>query len=347
MKRTLLLMLVLLTLILCVACAGPDSEDTAVIGGADGPTDIVVGGPEVEGGDEVTLVLDWTPNINHSGAYAALALGYFAEQGINVDIVQPGDNYALQLVASGQAEFGFSYQEEVTYARMADMPVKSLAAVIQHNTSCFAAPTDKGIKTVADFAGRVYGGWGGEVEQALLDYLVEREGLDQPVEVVNLGSADFFAATAGDIDFSWIFYGVTGVEAELRGVPLDLIWLKDIDPAFDYYTPVIVAEEGWLAENGDLAARFMAALSKGYQYADAHPAETADILSACAPELDAELVAAGQDWLAGRYQDDAPYWGWQDEAVWSDFAAWLIERGLLDAGFNAADAFTNDYLPQE
>lgn len=330
MKKVLLIMLSLMLVCSLAACAPTEDEQT--------PTDAQL--------DPITIVLDWVPNINHTGLYVAEANGYFAEQGLDVEIIQPGDNYALQLVAAGQAEFGVSYQEEVTFAREADIPVISIAAVIQHNTSCFAAPKANNISTIADFAGKTYGGWGGEVEEALINYLVESEGLDEPVEIINIGSADFFAATESNVDFSWIYYGVTGIEAELRGVELDTIYLKDIDQAFDYYTPVLVAEEAWLAENGDIATRFLAAVSKGYQFADDNPAEAADILLEAAPESGAELVKAGQEWLAGQYQADAPYWGYQDEVIWQDFADWLYERGLLAEQFDGAAAFTNEYLPQ-
>jgi ABC-type nitrate/sulfonate/bicarbonate transport system substrate-binding protein len=326
MKKTLLLLLGLLSLPLFAAC-DTNSETP----------------PETA---KLTVVLDWVPNINHSGLYVALANGYFAAQGLDVEIVQPGDNYALQLVAAGQAEFGVSYQEEVTFARDQAIPVVSVAAVIQHNTSCFAAPASKGIHSVADFAGKKYGGWGGAVEEALLGYLAESENFAAPVEIINIGSSDFFAATESSVDFSWIFYGVTGIEAELRGVALDTIFLKDIDPAFDYYTPVLVAEESWLAANPDIVRRFLAAVSEGYQYADSHPEEAATILLAAAPELDADLVTTGQLWLSGQYTDDAAFWGEQQEAVWQDFGDWLYQRGLLTNPFDAESAFTNDYLPQ-
>ena len=295
--------------------------------------------------EQITVVLDWYPNPNHTGLYVAEANGYFAEQGLDVEIVQPGDNYALQLVAAGQAEFGVSYQEEVTFARETDIPVVSIAAVIQHNTSCFAAPKDNNISTIADFAGKTYGSWGGLVEEPLINYLVESEGLSDPVEVINIGTTDFFTATETTVDFSWIYYATTGIEAELRGVELDTIYLKDIDPTFDYYTPVLVAEESWLVENSDIAERFLAAVSKGYQFADSNPDEAADILLAASPESSEDLIRAGQQWMAGKYQDDAPYWGYQSEDTWQDFADWLYERGLIENQFDGAAAFTNQYLP--
>ena len=307
------------------------------------------GGTETaeDGLTPLTVCLDWTPNINHAGLYVALANGYFAEEGLDVTITQPADNYALQLVAAGQADIGVSYQEEVTFARAEGIPVVSAAAVLQHNTSCFSAPAANGIKTLADMDGKTYGGWGGQVEDALLAWLEEEYDFAEPVKNINIGTSDFFAATeSGEIDFSWIFYGVTGVEAELRGVELDNIWIKDIDPALDYYTPVLAAEESWLDDNGDLARRFLSAAAKGYEFTAEHPEEAADILCAQVPELDAELVHAGIDWLADYYIAEAPCWGYQKAEIWQDFSKWLADRGLLDSGFDSSAAFTNDYLPQ-
>ncbi|MCL2818098.1 MAG: ABC transporter substrate-binding protein [Clostridiales bacterium] len=290
---------------------------------------------------QITVMLDWLPNTNHTGLYVAWKLGYFAEEGLDVKIIAPGNNYVAQMVARGKAQFGVSYQEDVTFARAAGLPVVSIAAVIQHNTSCFAAPVSKNIKSPADFAGKKYGGWGGAVEPALLDYLA---GKNQ-VSVIDIGSVDFFAACRADIDFSWIYYGWTGIEAELRNEALDLIWLRDIEETFDYYTPVLIAEESWLAKNGETAKKFLAAVARGYQYAAENPKEAADILLEYAPELPEALVYASQEWLSPRYQDDAEYWGQQKLAVWRDYAVWLTENVNLQPGFVAEDAFTNEFLP--
>ncbi|MCL1816512.1 MAG: ABC transporter substrate-binding protein, partial [Clostridiales bacterium] len=215
------------------------------------------------------------------------------------------------------------------------------------NTSCFAALTNKNIKTVADFAGKTYGGWGGAVEEALIDYLMDLEGHPNSVKKIVMGEADFFASSEREIDFSWIYYGVTGIEAELTNKPLDIIMVREIDPAFDFYTPVIIAAEDWLKTHEDTARRFMAALSAGYQYADTHPEQAARILLAAAAGLDEKLIIAGQSWLAGQYQGDAPYWGYQSETVWQSFADWLSACGILQAGFIPEKAFSNDYLPQD
>ena len=326
MRRTVLFLLLVMSLLSVVGCknAAPD-QDAA---------------------QSVTVALDWTPNINHSGLYVAQALGYFEKHGLTVNVVEPGETLAPQLVAAGQVQFGISYQEEATFARAQGVPVISLAAVIQHNTSCFASPSSKGIKTVADFAGKIYGGWGGAVEEGLINYLMEREGQPNSVQSIDIGAADFFAACDTQVDFSWIYYGVTGIEANLRDYPLNIIMLKEIDPAFDLYTPIVIAEESWLKNNEDTAKRFMASLAAGYQYADTHPEETADILLAAADGLDEALVRAGQEWLSGQYKGDAPYWGWQDEAVWQGFADWLADCDILEQVLNVKEAFSNEYLPR-
>ena len=92
---------------------------------------------------KVKVVLDWTPNTNHTGLYVAQAKEYFKAQGLDVEILLPGDAGVIQTVASGNAEFGVSYQEELTQARVQDVPAISIAAIIQHNTSGFASPVER------------------------------------------------------------------------------------------------------------------------------------------------------------------------------------------------------------
>jgi len=296
---------------------------------------------------KVTIVLDWTPNINHTGLYVAQALGYFREAGLEVSIVAPDDNLAPQLVAAGRAQFGISYQEEVTLARAASMDIVSIAAIMQHNTSGFAWTADKNISGVADFAGKTYGGWGGQVERALLDYLIEQSGAGGSVRIIDIGSSDFFAASQANIDFSWVFYGVTGIEAEIREIPIEMLYLTDIDPALDYYTPVIIAKSSWLAANADITERFLQAVSRGYTYAINQPEQAADMLIQAAPGLNRDFIQRGQKWIAGQYQAEAAYWGEQKESVWQNFSQWLTERSLLVAGFDVNAAYTNRYLPKE
>ena len=102
-----------------------------------------------EGLYEVTVILDWVPNTNHTGIYVARSNGYYRDEGLEVEVIQPSEGGSPDLIAVGKGEFGISYQEQVTYARTADapLPVVAIAAIIQHNTSGFASPVEKNIKT--------------------------------------------------------------------------------------------------------------------------------------------------------------------------------------------------------
>ncbi|MFD2612339.1 ABC transporter substrate-binding protein [Paenibacillus gansuensis] len=297
---------------------------------------------------DVKVVLDWTPNTNHTGLYAARDLGYYKELGLNVEIIQPGQSGADQMVATGSADFGVSYQEGVTLARMQNVPIVSLAAVIQHNTSGFAAPAALNIKTPKDFEGKTYGGWGSPAEEAVIDSLMRTENADvKKVKIVNAGDADFFTMTKKDIDFAWIYYAWTGVEAELRGEKIDMVYLNKYSKKLDYYTPVLITNEKHVKEQSELVKTFMAATAKGYQYAIDHPSEAAELLIKAVPDLNADLVRASQKWLSPKYQDDAPRWGEQKLEVWKGYAEWMYENKLMEKQLDAESAFTNDFLPSK
>ncbi|KGP90264.1 ABC transporter substrate-binding protein [Pontibacillus chungwhensis BH030062] len=305
-------------------------------------------GEESESPQDVTLVLDWTPNTNHTGLYVAKEKGYFEEQGLNVEIIMPGEAGADQLVASEKADFGISAQEALTKARVQDIPVVSIAAIIQHNTSGFASPQDKNIDSPKDFEGKTYGGWGAPVEREVISSLMKQENADaEKVEIVNMGNTDFFTAVERDVDFAWIYYGWTGVEAELRGKDLNMIYLTDYSEKLDYYTPVLTTNQKHIDEDPELVKDFTKAVSQGYQYAIDEPKKSADILIDAVPDLDPELVKASQEWLSPKYQDDAEQWGIQEKATWQNYADWMYENGLLDQELKADEAFTNEFLPEE
>jgi ABC-type nitrate/sulfonate/bicarbonate transport system substrate-binding protein len=296
--------------------------------------------------EEATFILDWVPNTNHTGIYVAKEKGFFEEEGLDLTIIEPAMEGALQIVAAGKADFGIASQTSVTIARSTDIPVVSIAAVIQEHTSGFASPVEKEITSPEDFEGKTYGGWGGAEEEAILNSVLTSHDVEPAtVDNVIVGSADFFANTKRDIDFQWIFYGWTGIEAEVRGEDIHMIYLKDIDPVFNYYSPVLFSSNAVIEEKPELVEKFMRAVSRGYEFAIEHPEEAAEILIAATPETNAELIRASQDWLSPRYQGDAEQWGIQEKQIWDDFSAWMLEAGLIEEEVPTEEAMTNVFLP--
>ncbi|MFC6553023.1 ABC transporter substrate-binding protein [Cohnella cellulosilytica] len=296
---------------------------------------------------EATVVLDWTPNTNHTGLYVARDMGLWEKHGLKVELILPPEAGASALVAGGQAEFGVGAQESMILAKEQGLPLVSIAPIIQHNTSGFASPADKNIKEPKDFEGKTYGGWGSPAESAVLESIMNVQNADvSKVNFVNAGTADFFTATKKGIDFEWIFYGWTGVEAELRGEPVNMVYLTDYSQQLDYYTPLLLTSEKVIQEDPELVRAFLAGASEGYQYAIDNPDAAADILIKAVPEINPDLVKASQQWLSPKYKDDAPRWGEQKREVWSGYGDWMLENGLMEKELNYDEMFTTEFLPQ-
>ena len=300
--------------------------------------------------EKITFVLDWTPNTNHTGLYVAQKLGYFEEAGLEVEIVQPPEDGAVVLVASGKAQFGVSFQDSLAPAFVEGeaIPVTAVASVIQHNTSGIISRAGEGMDTPKGMEGHSYATWNGSIELATVQKVMEADGGDySKLELIPSTVTDEVSALkTNSVDSIWIFYGWAGVKTELENLATDYFAFADIDPVFDYYTPVIVAGNQFLEENPETAKAFLSAVSKGYEFAMEKPEEAADILCAAAPELDKELVVASQKYLADQYKADAPYWGYIDENRWNNFYQWVNDHELVEGKVMLDAGFTNEYLPK-
>jgi len=293
----------------------------------------------------VTLMLDWVPNTNHTGFFVAQKEGFFADAGLAVEIIQPGEVFAEQAVAGGAADFGISFQEQITLARADDIPLVSIAAIIQNNSSGFASHIGK---SPADWEGLRYGSFGSPFEEPTLRELMRCDGGDySALEVVDIGFSDSLALLdQQQIDLAWIFAGWQGVQAAQQGIELEVVMMEDwLSCIPDYYTPVVIAAESMLEEQPEVVGAFLEAVSRGFEFAIDNPAAAADILIEAVPELDSQLVRDSQEWLSPRYQSDAPRWGEQDLAVWQAYSQWMADHGILSEPIQAEQAFTNEFLP--
>ena len=298
---------------------------------------------------KVTFVLDWTPNTNHTGVYVAQEKGYFEEVGLEVEIVQPPEDGAEVLVASGRADFGVSFQDSMAPALVGDaaLPITAVAAVIQHNTSGIISRKGEGMDVPKGMEGHTYATWNGPIELATLQQVVEKDGGDfSKIDLIPSTVTDEVSALKTKaVDSIWIFYGWAGVKMELEALETDYFAFADIDEVFDYYTPVIIGGNDFLKENPETAKAFLAALTKGYEFAIDHPEEAAEILCNENSELDAELVKASQIYLAKQYQAEAQKWGYIDAERWNRFYAWLNENDLVEEDLPENVGFSNQYLP--
>ena len=300
--------------------------------------------------EKITFVLDWTPNTNHTGLYVAQSQGFFEEQGLEVEIVQPPEDGADALVASGKAKFGVSFQDTMAPGVAGEnaLPTTAVAALIQHNTSGIVSRKGEGMDTPKGMEGKKYATWDSPVEKAMIQNVVEEDGGDYgKVEMIPSTVTDEVSALqSNSVDAIWIFYGWAGVKMELEGLETDYFAFKDINPVFDYYTPVVIANNDFLANEPETAKKFLTALKDGYEYAIENPEDAAQILCEAAPELDKELAVASQKYLSEQYKAEVEQWGYMDPARWNSFYQWLNDNGLVENEIPENAGFSNDYLPE-
>ena len=300
---------------------------------------------------KITFVLDWTPNTNHTGLYVALAKGYFADAGLDVEVVQPPEDGAEVLVGSEKAQFGVSFQDTMAPALVGDdaLPITAVAAVIQHNTSGIVSRAGEGMDRPKGLEGHKYATWDMDVEKAMLKDVVEADGGDfsKVVLIPSTVTDEVSALKSKSVDAIWIYYAWAGIACKVAGLDTDYFAFKDINPVFDYYTPVIIANNDFLKQHPDTAKAFLSALSKGYEYAVQNPDDAAELLIQQNPELEGsrDLVTESQKYLAEQYTADASQWGVFDAARWNAFYNWLDENNLLGGAIAESTGFTNDYLP--
>ncbi|MBK5200109.1 MAG: ABC transporter substrate-binding protein [Spirochaetaceae bacterium] len=329
MKKLLRLLVLLMMLTMMVSCVKKENVQT---------TDLA----------NITVLLDWAPNTNHTGLYVAQQKGYYTDEGLDVRIAQPSEGGTEMLVASGKAQFGVSFQDSLVPAFLGNdkLPVTAIAALIQHNTSGLLSLKEKGIDRPMKLEGYKYATWDMDIEKAIIKKVMETDGGDySKLKLIPSTVADAVSAIQTHVDCVWVYYAWDKIRADIAGVQTNFIDFKDYGNELDYYNPVLIAGNDFLKNNPEQAKAFLRATEKGYHYAMEHPDEAAVLLTNTVPELDKTLVTKSQEWLANQYQADATHWGEFDADRWNGFYNWLYNEKVIDSPIPEGTGFTNDYLP--
>jgi len=224
------------------------------------------------------------------------------------------------------------------------LPIRAIAALIQHNTSGFVSWAGKNITSVRDFEGKTYAGWGGPGEEAVLRAVMEAEGLD--FSTVNMViSEGSFTALEKDVDLMWFFEAWDMVTCQMNNFELNYIPVRELDARLDYYTPVIITNETMIAEHPGTVKAFLEATRRGYMDAITDPAGCAAILNKYAPDYDLEFLTVSQEYLTDKYMQDTDRWGEMKQSVWDGYTDFMVEYGMLNAPIAADQLYTNDFLP--
>lgn len=297
---------------------------------------------------KVVFGLDLRTNTNHTGIYVADSLGYYEELGIDLDILQPTEGDSIPVVSTGYADFGISSQDNIAQVISGDskLPIVAVASITKHNNSGILSRKGEGIHTPKGLEGKRYETWDKPIEHEMLRTVMERDGGDfSKLKRVPFTPIDELDALKTDhVDAVWIYYGWTGIEAEIKGFETDYFEFKDLDPVFDFYSPVIITNEQLIENDKELVKDFMKATKKGYEFAIENPKEAADILLENDTTLDREFVHASQEWISKEYKKDLEQWGTIDPNRWELFFQWLQNKEIVLQDLDLQSGFTNEFV---
>ena len=295
---------------------------------------------------KLELMLDWVPNPDHAGIYAADGRDFFKTVGLDVQIRRPPDPSApIKQVAAGRVDLAISYEPEVLRARDEGQKVVAVGAVVPEPLTSVISLPPKDVPNAAALRGKRVGTAGIDYQDAFLDAMLRRAGIDPgDVKRQNVGF---------DLQKSLLTKRVDATLGGFENVEVVELDLKKRNPTHftvdeagipPYNELVLVTSETTLNEKRDEIRSFLGALSRGTRLAQREPSVAAGFLARANRELDPKLLEEGTKRTPFAEPGRQPF-GYQDPAAWKRFAEFMKTSRILKGDVDAEEAFTNELLP--
>ncbi len=277
--------------------------------------------------DKMTLMLDWFVNPDHGPIIVAQELGYFAEQGLEVEVIAPADPAdPPKMVAAGRADLAISYQPQLHLQVAEGLPLKRVGTLVATPLNCLLVLDDGPVETIADLKGRKVGFSVAGVEEALLQAILANAGLTlDDIELVNVNWSLSPSLMSGQVDAVIGAYRNFELnQMEIEGVPGRCFYIEEEGvPTYDELIYVANPER----MDAGMIRRFLRATELATQYIVNHPDESWEIFAATSAELQDELNEKA--WV-----DTLPRFALRPEALdegrYTRFEAFLAEAGLVE-----------------
>ncbi|MBC8011758.1 MAG: ABC transporter substrate-binding protein [Burkholderiales bacterium] len=300
-----------------------------------------------EGERPVRLVLKWYHQFQFAGYYAASAQGYYAEEGLAVEIIEASPAKSpMAAVLKGEADFGVG-DTDVLLARMRGQPLVVCAAIFQHSPYVILSRADRGIRSPHDLVGArvmLSSDQGASQFRAMLTQ--EGVALDR-VEIVPQtwrledlieGRVDAMSAYA------------TAEPAQMRARGVEPAMLRTLDYGVDFYGDTLFAREAWVAGNEELTEAFIRASLRGWEHALRNPEKMVDHILALPGVrergLTRELLLEEAAAMHELIMPDVVEIGHMNAGRWRRIADVLIAQGLAPRNAPLED-FVYDVNPAE
>ena len=298
--------------------------------------------PTEEGTTRVRLALNWFPEAEHGGFYAAQIHGYYAARQIDVEILGGGpDAPVIQRVATGAVEFGVTNADDVLYARAQQAPVVALMAPYQINPRCIMVHASSGIERIEQLRDITLAM---SQRPAFSHYLRWK----YPLEGVNIvpypGNVSQFLANPNFAQQGYVF-SEPFVARQQGGDPRALL-VSDI--GFNPYASVLIATEETIGQRADLVRAVVEASIQGWEHYLREPQETNRHINSLNPEMGMDILGYGAEESRPLVLDAVAGdkgLGHMSAARWSELRQQMVEAGLIDAhSADAAEAFDAQFL---
>lgn len=300
----------------------------------------------------MTIALDYAPNANYLGIYAALARGYFADEGIRPKILPYANTPAETLIKSGKADLAISYPPDVVINRSQGLKYKAVAALVAGNTTELVVLANSRYRRPAELSGKLYGGFGIQSDKALITEIMRRDGAADPkFRQVVINTAALDALKSGRVDYTAIFAGIDDVQAAKMGIRLrGFPYREYLGEAGNYPNAVFVAGDETIASREEALKGTLAALAKGYEYAVENPGQAAAILIDANPAAlgrDRAITTATSRVAAKQFLDpQTGTWGPMSDTDFSGLGEILRQGGVIKGAPPApSELYTDSLLP--
>lgn len=281
--------------------------------------------------EEVSIALDWTLNTNHIGLIVARENGYFADAGLEVDILPYSDSASTALLAAGAVDFAYMTALGFMSTKAGGADITALWVTMQREAGRLVYNSDNdGITRPADLEGKTYAGFGSAWEDALISTMIENDGGTADYDTVTLGTGAYEALASGAVDFTLEVATWEGVNSELLGRNQSHFIYADYgvpEPQGGY----IGAQTSMLQSDPDTVHAFMEATSKGYTWAAKNPQAAADILIKAGDFPNQDLVRGSMQVIdrGGYLTDGNTTVGRIDAERLGNMAKFLYGSGVL------------------
>lgn len=285
---------------------------------------------------KLKVMLDWYPNAVHSFLYVAKEKGYFKEQGIDVEFVMPAEtNDPLRLVAARKIDLALTYQPEIISAIDKDIPVISIASIVNHPLNVLLVPQNSLITSPKDLEGKTIGYPSIPMNEALVHTMIKHDGGDpQKIKMVDVGWDLMPALSTKKVDaISGGFLNHEEILLNKEGFQVKEFYPTNFGVP-DYSELMLVTSQDEWKEKLDLIQKFWKAAQRGQQEVRKNPKASLEILMKQQRKefpLDPEVETQSLQKLLPLMEVQGHEFGWQSKEQWEKVQQWLYDYHLINS----------------